>query len=259
MASLRNRRAAVVGRLVQGAAVLLVLLAFSACCTTQQIGDPNNPAECGRKCWACCAQGEACQPGTKCNSVGNCEALCGFEGNICCAQATCNAGLDCVNSICKPAPAQPVCKPGDPCTISGLKGSCAKGQVDCSSGQKTCKQVTFAQAETCDGVDNDCDGVKDDIAAAACEAKPSGCQSGFKAPGRQKCQNGKLVCVAEAPKDYCTTCDAGPHCGQCGGQPCAGDFGSIPCTPGSVCSGPPGQVVCHEEQAPPACWLPLDQ
>jgi hypothetical protein len=110
-----------------------------------------------------------------------------------------------------------------------------------------------AMPEVCDKKDNDCDGVTDNVTynPSTCTGTPSGCQSGFQAPGSKQCENGNTVCNTGT---VCQICGSG--CGECGATPCTP--GVTKCSPGFTCKatppaacGIPGPFNGHE------CW-PID-
>jgi hypothetical protein len=82
---------------------------------------------------------------------------------------------------------------GGPCSVSGLKGECKMGVLECQNGQMVCTQTTFPQPEVCDGKDNDCDGTVDQIQ----EDCFTMCGN-----GKKTCNNGAWTkCSAMEPKN----------------------------------------------------------
>ena len=83
---------------------------------------------------------------------------------------------------------------GQPCTVAGQLGECAKGTMLCGANGLECKQTVQPIAETCDGKDNNCNGVVDDgnpEGGAPCTVAG---QSGLCASGQIQCFQGKLEC-----------------------------------------------------------------
>ncbi len=87
---------------------------------------------------------------------------------------------------------------------TGLSGNCAAGVRVCTMGGLGCEPVNAAQAETCDGTDNDCDGLIDEDAQGLALTE----QCGTTCPTRsvRVCENGAW-----------STCDRG-ELEVCNGQ-----------------------------------------
>ena len=85
---------------------------------------------------------------------------------------------------------------GVACAPGGL-GQCGVGVVACREGALVCDPQFIAQAEVCDGFDNDCDGETD-------QGNPGGgdvCDTGLEGAcglGAVTCVEGRLRCVAQA-------------------------------------------------------------
>ena len=140
---------------------------------------------------------------------------------------------------------------GGPCTVQGLSGECKLGQLECTNGSLTCKQVVFPQAEICDNKDNDCDGqidgMQEDCFTMCGDGKKT-CNGGqwgaCSAMEPKTCMNynncqEELVCVQQCdpkPQETCNgqdddcdweidetfACTPGEqkdqNCGNCGSQ-----------------------------------------
>ena len=138
-------------------------------CTNDTGNTPVSACE-----WTCSSEGQPCSVG-----VGACLGL----GTIVCtgpSQETCDAvpgqpsaetcdGLDnnCDGSVDEGNPGS-----GAVCS-SGLPGVCSSGVTDCQGGWLACVPGVQpgANAETCDGLDNDCDGATDEVCAAVSATK----------------------------------------------------------------------------------------
>jgi hypothetical protein len=114
---------------------------------------------------------------------------------------------------------------GKPCE-TGMKGVCANGVTQCSSGEDVmCKPIVTAGPEVCDGLDNDCDGVVDQ--SASCPQENYICDKG-KCVG--KCGTSEFPC---APGLECDN-------GYCKDPACIG----VDCPVGQVCVGGTCQGGC---------------
>ncbi|WP_437730580.1 hypothetical protein [Sorangium sp. So ce1335] len=116
---------------------------------------------------------------------------------------------------------------GQPCEVPDGAGACRAGLSDCDDqGQPICKPFVEpgAQAERCDGVDNDCNGAVDE---------------GAPCPESQVCSRGRCV-------DRCGRgefpCQAGLVCeeGACVEPACAG----VTCAAGEVCDAGACRAPC---------------
>ncbi len=172
------------------------------------------------------------------------------------------------------------CVAGEPC--AGGAGVCVPGTQACDGPTLVaCDGRVVAQAETCNGRDDDCDGEVDEDAAAVCE----GSAIGVCRPGARQCADGVLgeVCVGRVEAIAAEACDGrdddcdgavdeafpelGAACsvgiGACrrsGVQACRPD-GSIGC---DVSPGPVGAETCNgadddcdgatDEGADVPCW-----
>ncbi|MCA9544180.1 MAG: hypothetical protein KC613_07305, partial [Myxococcales bacterium] len=126
---------------------------------------------------------------------------------------------------------------GEPCDTGGV-GACGVGVVVCRQGAPRCDPVGAAQAETCNGVDDDCDGQVDEgtlrCGVGACAVEVSACVT-----GRDN------VCRPDAPAAFDANCDgvdedcdgltdedADPQATSCGVGECFA-FGQRRCVAGA--------------------------
>jgi hypothetical protein len=119
---------------------------------------------------------------------------------------------------------------------TGMMGACGVGTTRCERGTLTCTPVITAEAEVCNGVDDDCDGTPDD--GATCGA-------------REVCDQGRCVPNCELSDEF--VCDVGFECvastGFCVETACIG----VTCDAGEVCrrgtcAGECEGVVCPHGQ-----------
>ncbi|MCA9583675.1 MAG: hypothetical protein KC416_17880, partial [Myxococcales bacterium] len=124
---------------------------------------------------------------------------------------------------------------GAACDTGGI-GACRAGVTRCSGGELECTPIVEAEAEVCNGVDDDCDGTVDDDAPC---------------PDREVCHDGRCVPNCDVSDEF--VCDVGFECdpatGFCIEVACRGiscDAGQI-CRDG-VCAGECEGVVCPHGQ-----------
>ena len=124
---------------------------------------------------------------------------------------------------------------GAACDTGGV-GACRAGVTRCAAGELECTPIVTAEAEICNGVDDDCDGDVDD--AAPC-------------PEREVCHDGRCVPNCDVSDEF--VCDVGFECdpatGFCIEVACRG----VSCTEGQicrngVCAGECEGVVCPHGQ-----------
>ncbi len=145
---------------------------------------------------------------------------------------------------------------GDVPCATGALGACGLGVEDCVAGQVVCAPRFEAQAELCDGEDNDCDGRVDEGQPGAGDRCDTG-GVGACSVGTRRCLEGALRCVAEHEAGV-ETCDGRDD--DCDGlvdesDPTLGDRcetgQSGPCAVGAlVCDG--GVVACQPQREPQA-------
>ncbi|MCC6876022.1 MAG: DUF4114 domain-containing protein, partial [Sandaracinaceae bacterium] len=122
---------------------------------------------------------------------------------------------------------------------TGMTGACGRGVTRCQDGTLSCAPRYTAQAEVCDGLDEDCDGIIDD--GAPC---PEGqvCDNGACVPHCQfavefqclgvqtDCDTASGYCVEPACREV--TCPPGP---VCRGGECRGECDGVVCPHGTQC------------------------
>ncbi len=211
---------------------------------------------------------QACQKDADCGSAGLCQAQsCWPRCNLavcpgCEAQTPdlCPADLGCKKLYpdgTDDVYAQAVCPPpsGDcACTAAqaGLQKTCNNGpckgiQVcDPSSGWSACNAAS-AQAEVCNGVDDDCDGVTDNVPGVNDPCKSANAFGNCS--GKQVCTPLGLACDASAASpETCNgkddNCDGQTDEGTTPDNLCAISNANGTCTGGWLCSGAQG-LVCQ--------------
>jgi MYXO-CTERM domain-containing protein len=162
---------------------------------------------------------------------------------------------------------------GQPCTVAGQQGICARGATQCAAGgmSTTCVQVVQPSAEKCDAVDNDCNGMVDEGAnlcgtdevcsegrcrhfcndsefrcgsGLMCDSSDGLCKDrgciGMRCSAGQVCQLGVCVGGCDPP----VKCPEGQDCrlGNCV-SPCEG----ITCPADKVCEGGACQPLCSDK------------
>lgn len=213
--------------------------------------EASNGADCTDKSQCCQAKGYRCLPPleaagqTTCQTCHETDTYCGGDSDCCSGKCTANK-------------CAPQCNENAPCTVPGAKGPCAAGKMDCTTDPQhpTCKSsYTPTSDNNCNGKDEDCDGVIDNgYVPVACTTTPTGCQTGFEAPGMTKCEPGNssvdhVVCVS-TKTDYCDSCEQS-GCGTCFGSSCTP--GVTLCQPGYVCRM--GQLQgCLPQGDTVGCW-----
>ncbi len=129
---------------------------------------------------------------------------------------------------------------GMPCD-TGMKGVCAQGLTQCTSGgTPACSPVVSSSAETCNGLDDDCNGMVDDGDL---------CPSGFV------CDHGSCVHACDAGE---FGCDVGLTCnadGFCVDAACV----SVTCPAGSVCHAGTCRAPCDGVTCPYPTVCRVDQ
>ncbi|MCB9551670.1 MAG: terpene cyclase/mutase family protein [Myxococcales bacterium] len=136
---------------------------------------------------------------------------------------------------------------------TGLNGICSEGTLSCRGGAPTCVPDSApADAEICNGQDDDCDGSLD-------EGDPEGGR--FCATGRQgacgegetACRNGAVICLQQAQPvpEVCNGIDD-----DCDGNADEGNLGGGDCDTGGIGVCGRGALVCQDGDL--AC-LPLAQ
>ncbi len=129
---------------------------------------------------------------------------------------------------------------GDPCA-TGAVGVCADGVRTCTAGVGGCAPVRMAEAEQCDGLDNDCDGATDEAlpqVGAPCETAEAGA-----------CAAGAWVCAP--PEGLICLSEAGPSVEVCDGldNDCDGVTDNLPEVAAAPCvTGQPGGCALGAEQ-----------
>lgn len=188
-----------------------------------------------------------CSGQSDCVSPGGVEDAClfypeegSFCGGACEADEDCPAGFDCriqetvdgvelfqcvaLAGVCPCSGKSTALGLWTPCQVTNEFGTCIGKRVCTEEGLSECDAVG-AEAEVCDGIDNDCDGLVD-VAEGLCD-DGNGCTEDSCA-GEGGCTNVSLTGVECMDGDPCTVAD---HCeaGQCLGSPVVCDDEN-PCT-----------------------------
>jgi hypothetical protein len=159
-----------------------------------------------------CAQGKlkcidgsfTCSPLRSLNDVANVSEICDHFDNDCDGSVDeASAGI------------------GEVCIIDDALGLCAIGETICSEGTLICSARSPAQAEVCDGQDNDCDGAVDESLIEVGQRCPTGAL-GVCGEGLRQCIDGQLNCsTVHTPNDE--RCDHFDN--DCDGEIDEGDLG----------------------------------
>jgi hypothetical protein len=230
---------------------------------------------------ACGSMLGVCKPGVQQCVAGKLGAC---EGGVQAGAEACDGALDedCDGTVDEDCP----------CTASQSRacgvevGECAAGQQVCKAGVwGSCEGGTKAEAEVCDGKDNDCDGQTDEGITMACGTDVGECSVGISTcvdgkmgpcssatgPGEEVCDGKDNDCdnvVDEGVTRACNTTRAGIGICKAGTETCAaGTFG--PClgsvTPRSEicdaamldedCDGAANQGCACTEGATAACGV----
>jgi len=101
-------------------------------------------------------------------------------------------------------------------------GACEQGEQTCSAGNwGSCEGVTWTEAESCDGLDNDCDGLTDEDLYQTCGSNTGDCLEGLQAcidgAWSAECEGG-VSAVSETCDGGDEDCDGSVNEGlSCGG------------------------------------------
>ncbi|MEZ4230714.1 MAG: MopE-related protein [Polyangiaceae bacterium] len=150
---------------------------------------------------------------------------------------------------------------GDPCTVAGEQGECAKGTLHCVSAQLRCQPDNVPSQELCDDLDNDCDGNVDENNPEGAQACNTGLD-GICALGETRCDTSasphRVVCDpnvtpgtrTESCNNLDDNCDGTADEGNPGGNmSCMVASLKGPCAAGITdCAG--GQLSCVQQVFP---------
>jgi hypothetical protein len=130
---------------------------------------------------------------------------------------------------------------GKPCTVTGAKGICTQGQIECTAsdggfGTETCVPLVGPQPTKCNGLDNNCDGTIDTGPCPGGEV----CVGAACVPAciEGACPAGTTCSDTTAGKVCVETACIGKMCpvGQrCKGGMCVDDCSGVTCPIGQVC------------------------
>ena len=136
---------------------------------------------------------------------------------------------------------------------TGEAGLCSAGVTRCLLGAVECVPDRLAEAEVCNGLDDDCDGEADDGNPGGDQRCDTG-QRGVCADGRTACRDGAVACdrLGAPGVELCNglddDCDGSADEGLPIGQPCETDLPGV-CVDGRyVCDG--GALDCAPVVAP---------
>jgi MYXO-CTERM domain-containing protein len=129
---------------------------------------------------------------------------------------------------------------GQPCTVTGAKGICAAGQIQCTAnGAPTCVSLTGPQPSQCNGLDNNCDGVIDtgpcpmgDVCSGS-QCVPE-CSEGT-CPVNWTCQTSNICIENDCIGVNCPTGADGGMAERCVNGQCVAICSGITCPIGQVC------------------------
>ena len=109
------------------------------------------------------------------------------------------------------------------CDVPEQQGKCQVGAHVCRAGELKCAQITFARAETCNGMDDDCDGRTDEGTQLRCYPDAPGCKASSTREGSYdcagRCETGTRACVNGKYTDACEDSvlpDTSEHCTDVG-------------------------------------------
>jgi hypothetical protein len=255
---------------------ICVVIDGKARCTIECTGDADCFGE--NVCLPFAGVGLLCQPVTgscECNSAtAGTKRFCTVTNQI----GTCSGFQTCVavagwSQCSAPVPAVEQCNGIDddcndaiddalpatqPCANTNEFGSCA-GTASCAGALGWLCQAPSAEAEICDGKDNDCDGIKDDgfvqngkyALFDHCGACNTSCAAGFP--------NATAKCDETAPVPECVVASCDPGYYKINKYQCVNNLGTVcaPCAVNTDCTQPGAKCIPLNEGK--HCMLPCDQ